>query len=308
MRIYLTLLGFCFIVNYSHAQTDMDAIMMNKKLLCIGGMYSHSKWDDYWEGKFKRDNENLGTVSTQMIGLMGSYGITSNLNFLFGLPYVKTKATAGTLKGMKGFQDLSLAMKWRAISVPLSPKSKISVFGIGGVSFPTTDYVADHLPLAIGMHSTNLNLRALVDYQYGKFFTSVSGSYIFRSNVEIDRESYYDGFEIHNTNIVDMPNVTGYSVRAGYRSKSWIAEGTLDRMITLDGADIRKNDMPFLSNKMNATMAGVNFKYSFLKKLRGLEITGGAKYTVAGRNVGQATTINGGFFYILNLNKKTTKS
>ena len=48
------------------AQTDMDAIMMNKKQFCQGLTYDYSSWDHYWEGTFKRDNENLGTVSTQM--------------------------------------------------------------------------------------------------------------------------------------------------------------------------------------------------------------------------------------------------
>ncbi len=289
------------------AQTDGDAIMMNKKLLCIGGMYSYSSWDNYWEGTFKRNNENLGTVSTKMIGVMGSYGINKNLNFLFSLPYVTTRATAGTLKGLHGFQDLSLFLKWRAFAIPLNEKSKLSVYGVGGYSFPVSDYPADFLPLSIGIRSKNLTMRAMVDYQYSKFFATASGAYMVRSNIEIDRDSYYDT-QLRHTNIVDIPNAAGFNFRMGYRSKSLVAEGVLDNMTTLGGFDIRKNDMPFPSNKMNATTAGVAFKYSFLKKLRGLEIIGGARYTIAGRNVGQSTMFNGGAFYILDFNKKTPKS
>src|SRR3954471_24877271 len=92
---------------YCNAQTDIDAIMMEKNALCIGPMYSYSSWKNYWEGNLKRENRNLGTVSTQMIGLMGDYGVTKRLNVLFGAPYVITKASAGTLHGMKGLQDLS---------------------------------------------------------------------------------------------------------------------------------------------------------------------------------------------------------
>ena len=62
--------------------------------------------------------------------------------------------------------------------------------------------------------------------------------------------------------------------RAGYRSKYWIAEAVVDNMNTLGGFDIRKNDMPFPSNKMNATRVGANFKHT-LKAVKGLEITGG---------------------------------
>ncbi len=300
-------LMLCLIAISVKSQTDGDAVMMNKKLLCIGGMYSHSSWNNYWEGSFKRDNENLGTVSTKMIGVMGSYGITKNLNVIFSLPYVTTHATAGTLKGLHGFQDLSVFFKWRALTFPLDAKSKLSLYAVGGYSLPVSNYAADFLPLSIGMRSKNLSMRGMVDYQYGKFFATASGSYIVRSNIEIDRDAYYDT-ELRHTNIVDMPNVAGFNFRAGYRSKSLIAEAVLDNMNTLGGFDIRRNDMPFPSNKMNATMAGVAFKYSFLKKLRGLEIIGGAKYTIAGRNVGQSTMFNGGFFYIFDFNKKTSRS
>ena len=88
--------------------------MMSKKNLCIGPMFSYSSWKDYWEGTRKRDNENLGTVSTQMYSVMGNYGVSDKLNVLFGLPYVKTKASAGTMSGLKGIQDFcvhSLASK-----------------------------------------------------------------------------------------------------------------------------------------------------------------------------------------------------
>src|SRR5215831_19221504 len=79
------------------AQTDEDGLMMAKKNLCLAGSYMYSGWDHYWEGTFKRDNPNIGTMSTQTIGLMGIYGITSKLNVVFNVPYVSTHVTAGTL-------------------------------------------------------------------------------------------------------------------------------------------------------------------------------------------------------------------
>ncbi|HSC37296.1 MAG TPA: hypothetical protein VLD19_05485, partial [Chitinophagaceae bacterium] len=146
------------------AQTDADAIMMSKHNLCIGPMYSYSSWKDYWEGTLKRNNENLGTVSTQMAAVMGTYGVTDKLNVLFGLPYVKTRASAGTLHGQKGLQDLSLWIKWMPYEKKVG-KGTLSLYGIGGLSTPTTNYVADFLPLSIGLHSTNLTLRVMADYQ-----------------------------------------------------------------------------------------------------------------------------------------------
>src|ERR1700712_4698820 len=77
------------------AQTDEDAIMMTKKNLCIGPMYSYSSWKNYWEGTFKRNNANLGTVSSQMVSVMGIYGILDNLNVVVGAPYISNHPSAG---------------------------------------------------------------------------------------------------------------------------------------------------------------------------------------------------------------------
>lgn len=101
----------------------------------MGPMYSYSSWKNYWEGTLKRDNLNLGTVSTRMYSVMGNYGITNKWNVLFGLPYIKTKATAGTLQGLKGFQDLSLFVKWKAYEKKMGG-GRLSLIGIAGVSFP----------------------------------------------------------------------------------------------------------------------------------------------------------------------------
>lgn len=290
--------ALCLLGVRSSAQTDGDAIMLKKNIFCAGAMYSYSSWTNYWEGTFKRDNLNLGRVSTEMYAIAGNYGITDRINFLFMAPYVKTNATAGTLHGMKGVQDLSLMLKWMAFSKRFDAHQRLSIYGVGRVSFPLTNYVVDYLPLSIGMRSKTAGLRAMVDYQRGKWFATASAAYTLRSNVSIDRTAYYDT-EMHNTNQVDMPDMSGYSFRAGYRTNTWIAEGVVENMTTLGGFDIRKNDMPFPSNKMNQTQVGANVKYT-MKKIRNLELTGGVRYVVAGRNVGQATTINGGIFYLMN--------
>jgi hypothetical protein len=301
------IVAFCVLLSATaSAQTDVDAIMMNKNVLCAGAMYTHNSWKDYWEGTFKRDNGNIGTITTQTYSVMGNYGISNKLNLLFNVPYVSTKASAGTLHGMKGFQDAALMLKWMPFLWHFGKKAIFSVYGVGGVSTPLTNYVADFLPLSIGLHSTNLAIRPMADLQYGHFFVTTSAVYMVRSNISIDRNSYYTT-EMHYSNKVSMPDVFGYNGRIGYRSDAWIAEGVIEGMNTLGGFDIRKNDMPFPSNNMDATMVGVNFKYS-LSAVPGLELTAGGRYTIAGRNMGQATIINGGVFYIMNFNKKKAQS
>ncbi len=302
----LLLFGFSCMVNSAKAQTDIDGIMMEKNAFCVGPMYGHSSWKNYWEGTLKRDNQNLGTVSASMFNLMGNYGITNKLNVLFGLPYIKTKASAGQLKGMKGVQDLSLWIKWKAYSKKIG-SGRLSLFAIGGLSLPASDYTADFLPMSIGLESKNLSLRGMADYQMDKWFATASATYIRRSNIEIDRTAYYTT-EMHYTNEVKMPDAASFNVRVGYRNNGMIAEAIADNWTTLGGFDITRNNIPFVSNRMNATRIGFNFKYP-MKFYRQLAVVGNIMTTVAGRNVGQSTGFNAGVFYVIDLShKKKTDS
>ncbi len=280
--------------NLTYGQTEFDAIMMNKQQFCSGLMYTHSSWDNYWEGTLKRNNLNLGTVTSQSVMAMGNYGITDNLNIMVGAPYVWTKASAGVLEGMSGVQDMSVWVKWRALRKTYG-QHKVSLFALGGFSTPLTNYVINYLPMSIGLGTTSLTGRLMVDYQYKKLSVTGSAAFVGRSNVTLDRDSYYTT-ELHQTSEVKMPNAMQYQLRAGFRGKYLLAEALLTNWTTLGGFDITRNNMPFVSNRMNSTMAGINIKYT-LPFFTHLAILGGANYTVSGRNVGQSTAINTGLFY-----------
>nr|WP_237487890.1 transporter [Hufsiella arboris] len=234
---------------------------------------------------------------------MANYGINDRLNVIAGLPYVTTRATAGTLAGMNGFQDLTASVKWMPVETKLG-KGLFSFYGIGSIVLPLNDYVADFLPMSIGLHCKSFMARAMVDYQLNSLFFTGSGQYINRSNITIDRNTYYTTRLIYS-NEVAMPDGAVFNFRTGYRSQKLIAEAILESGTTLGGFDIRKNDMPFPSNKMNSTTAGVNFKYSMDF---GLEFTGGANYVVAGRNVGQSSMVHAGVYYLFDIGKKTKET
>ena len=159
--------------------------------------------------------------------------------------------------------------------------------------------------MSIGLHSSTVAFRGLVNYQEGRFFIAGAGQYIQRSDITIDQESYYTTMLI-NSNRVYMPNVNNFLFSTGYRSLKFNAEAIFSQTTTLGGFDIRKNDMPFPGNTMNWTTAGALFKYSF-DSVSGLELTAGGNYVLAGRNVGQSTTVFGGVLYIFDFSKKTTK-
>ncbi len=283
------------------AQTDLDGLMMEKNYFCVGLTAGKSSWKNYWEGTTKRDNANLGRVSATHAMLMGNYGITGKLNVLFGLPYIKTKASAGQLAGQKGLQDLSLFIKWQAWDKHIG-KGHVKTFLTAGYAFPVSNYTPDLLPLSIGLHSKNSLLRLMVDYQRNNLFATISGSYVYRSNVTLDRNTYYTT-ELHYTNEVKMPDASQFNFRAGYRSSTWIFEAILDKWTTLGGFDIIKNNMPFVSNKMNATTLGLHVKYD-TDFVNGLSFVADGNTAIAGRNVGQSTGYSAGIFYILDFTKK----
>ncbi|MGF2412418.1 hypothetical protein [Ferruginibacter sp.] len=294
---------FCllFFNQISFSQTDIDGLMMQKNFFCVGPTVGYSSWKNYWEGTNKRENLNLGTVSTTAAMVMGNYGVTDKLNLLFGLPYIKTKASAGQLAGQKGLQDLSLFVKWVAKEKKIG-KGNLKGILIGGYSTPVSNYTADILPLSIGLHSKTAMLRLMADYEMGDWFATISGTYNFRNNVTLDRNSYYTT-EMHYTDEVKMPDATYFNVRAGYRSSTWIIEAIADQWTTIGGFDITKNNMPFISNKMNATKLGIHVKYD-TDFVNGLSFVADASTTVAGRNAGQSTSFGGGIFYILDFSKK----
>lgn len=302
-KFYLSCLLFAPVL--MSAQTEIDGIMMSKNNFCVGSIYQYSSWNQYWEGSFKRENLNLGTVSTQSFGIMGNYGITDKLNILFNLPYVETKASAGTMEGQKGMQDLSVTVKYMPLEKTIG-NATYSLYALGNFSTPVSNYSADYLPLSIGLQSKTAALRLMGDFQLGNFFSTLSGAYVKRANINIDRNAYLTN-EIHYTNEVNMPDVISVNFRAGYRSSRLIAEFVIDNWVTQSGGfDITTNNMPFPSNTMNALKYGVNSKYTF-KKIPQLSLLGGYNYVVEGRNVGKSNTFYGGLFYVINFEKKNNQ-
>jgi hypothetical protein len=300
-KIFKLIIFSCLIQQSASAQTDIDGLMMMKNFFCVGPTIGKSSWKNYWEGTNKRNNANLGTVSTTNAMLMGNFGITDKLNVLFGLPYIKTKASAGQLAGQKGLQDLSLFVKW-VVKEKMIGKGNLKAILIGGYSTPVSNYTPDLLPLSIGLKSKTALIRLMADYELGDWFATVSGTYNFRNNVNLDRNTYYTT-ELHYTNEVKMPDATYFNIRAGYRSSTWIVEAIADKWTTIHGFDITKNNAPFISNKMNATKLGIHIKYD-TDFVNGLSFVADASTTVAGRNVGQSTNFGGGIFYILDFSKK----
>lgn len=297
---------YCFVMytifsNSMNAQTEIDGLMMQKNYFCVGTTYGKSSFSQYWEGDLKRENANLGTVTSSNISINGNFGISKKLNFLFSVPYIWTNASAGVMDGQKGFQDISLWLKYVFFSKEIYG-GDFNTIALGGYSNPISNYNPDFLPLSIGLNSKVSTARLMFDYHRKNLSITASGAFMYRSNVFLDRNTYYTT-EMHYSNEVYMPNMTNFNVRVGYRTSVWIFEGIFDQMNTLGGFDIPRNGMPFVSNQMNASRIGLNLKYE-APFLDGLSFVFNANQTILGRNVGQTTSFNTGVFYIIDFSKK----
>ncbi|MFZ5999602.1 MAG: hypothetical protein ACOYW3_03770, partial [Bacteroidota bacterium] len=136
------------------------------------------------------------------------------------------------------------------------------------------------------------------------FYLNASGAYTWRSNVTLDRPSYYTDGEFYNTDEVRMPNVFDYNVDLGYIKGPLQLALFYQQMNTLGGGDIRRQDMPFVSNKMNASKVGALVMY-YLSKPKNVGLRGSFNYTAAGRNLGQATSVLLGVLYTFHFEKKS---
>jgi Putative MetA-pathway of phenol degradation len=285
------------------AQTITDGLMMPKKDLCTGPLFSHDQWKDYWEGSLKRDNQNIGTITTTQIMWVGSYGLTDKINLIATLPYVKTSASGGTLTGLEGIQDLTIALKYNLLKQDVG-NGNLSLFGVGSFSTPLTNYTPDFLPLSIGLASTTASGRLTAYYKLNKgWYANASAGYVWRSNVSLDRPSYFTDGNIYYTNQVWMPNQIAAIYSLGYQKYGLIAEINLSTQNTLGGGDIRKQDAPFVSNRMNFLKVGATALY-YLPKPKGLAVRALLSYTLNGINVGQSTTLMGGLLYTIHFAKK----
>jgi len=286
-------------IHTTFAQNLTDGLMMQKKSLCTGLMYTHDQWTDYWEGELKRDNGNIGKVTTQSLTWVGTYGITNKINVIAMVPYVKTDASKGTLHGMQGLQDLSIGVKYNFFKKKLE-KSAFNAFGVFNFSTPLSDYTPDFYPLSIGSHTTNLQYRLTAHAKMDPgIFVNTSVGYTWRSNTTLDRPSYFDGNQFFLTDEVQMPNVFDLFVSLGYHKGALQTELQYVQMNTLGGADIRRQDMPFVSNRMCFIKTGVLVMY-YVPQIKNLAVRASAHYTVQGRNVGQSTTLMAGALYTFN--------
>jgi hypothetical protein len=272
------------------AQTIDDGMLLPRRALATGIIYAHEDWSQYWEGTLKRTNGNIGTVTTQSGTWTAGYGVTDRLSVMAMLPYVSTQASQGPLHGMNGVQDFMLAAKYQVLTTPLTDRGTLRAMVVGAAGIPASNYTPDFQPLSIGLASRQFSGRFILNFQARKgWFLNGSAAYTWRANVKLDRPAYYTNGQLYLTDEVAMPDLVDYSIGAGFQQGRVCIPVSFSQHRTLGGGDIRRQDMPFVSNRMDFGRIDGRVIY------RGMFF--GASRIVSGRNVGQTTAVTGGLFY-----------
>jgi hypothetical protein len=196
-------------------------------------------------------------------------------------------------------QDLTVAAKYRLLSTDAAGRGAFSAFVVGAAALPVSNYTPDFLPLSIGNGGGRASSRLTAAFQStSAWFASASAAYTWCSNVRLDRYAYYTDGQLYMTNEVAMPNVVDYAISVGVKGRKWRVPLSLVQQRTLGGGDMRRQEMPFISNRMDFSRLDGAVMYGLPGNV---SIRVGAAHVLTGRNVGQSTTFTSGLFYAFHL-------
>ena len=271
---------------------------MKKHEVCFALSYDRGEWDEYWEGAELRVNGNIGTLTRNTTVPMVAYGITNKLNFLMATPYVTTKSTGGQLAGVKGFQDVSVALKYEIIKKKIG-KGNLAALATAAFATPMSNYLSDYMPYSLGLGTNEGTLRGILHYQLDKgMYVRVAGAHLWRGQTETERDYYYNNGSYY-TPFMDVPNAWNYNATIG----TWLfdyalrLEANYTALKSTSGDDIRKYNSPQPTNKVEVAQVGGFAQYYFKKNLKGLGVLAYYSQLIDGRNMGKFTNIGVGATY-----------
>jgi hypothetical protein len=99
-----------------------------------------------------------------------------------------------------------------------------------------------------------------------------------------------------------MPDLFDYALSAGYAGDRLYVPISYVQRTTRGGGDIRRQDAPFVSNRMNSSRLEALLMYR-LPKISRLAVRLEAARTLTGRNVGESTTVGAGLMYLTDFGK-----
>jgi hypothetical protein len=296
LAAWVLLLCTCILNTETAAQTTWDEVMMGKGQACFALIYEHASWDKYWEGSYLRTNANIGTLTRTTFQPMLAFGISDRVNFLTGLPYVRTAASGGTQQGQQGIQDLNLALKVKWIQADLG-SGQFRLLTNTAFNIPVGNYLSDYMPFSIGSKAPEIGMRAIGSYRSGKGWTArTSLAYLWRGQSEVERNFYYHNGGVYSS-WMDVPNALNFQGTVGkWFGSQFRIEATYTSLKCLTGDDIRAYNAPQPTNKVEVSTVGAWAQY-YIKGQQGLGAIAYFNQTIKGRNMGQFTAFGMGLTY-----------
>jgi hypothetical protein len=292
----------------AHGQTPSDALMMPTGDICILFNHDVGSFDRYWEGSDLRHNETIATVHRNTTLPMAAIGVLNSLNFYVGVPYVHTKSSnpnGGRFEGADGFQDLILALKYRALEKTVGP-GELSLFSTAGFSTPITNYLSDYQPYSLGLGAPEFSLRGIVQYRmHNGLYARAGAAHLWRGYTEAERDYYYDDGSYY-TAWMDVPNAWNYDAALGL----WLAENALKLEVnytglkSTSGDDIRAYNAAQPTNKVKFDKIGFSVQYYF-PSIKGLGVLAYHSRIFNGTNSPKMNNTGAGLTYQFNFKKKT---
>lgn len=298
--VFSQVLSFVFTINYAYSQTPSDAVMMQKRQICLGVIYNFGSFDEYWEGDHLRNNATIEKVSRNVILNMVAIGIMDRLNLIVTVPYVQTKSSepnGGKFMGVTGFQDIGFALKGEIINNQLG-SGKLAMLGAFGYSAPLTNYLSDYMPYSIGSGADVWSFRGIVQYKLDNgFYARTSAAYLLRGQTEAERDYYYNNGSYY-TAWMDVPNAWNYNIALGKKffENSLLIEANYTGFKSTSGDDIRVYNAAQPTNKVEFEEISFLAQYYF-KQLKGFGVLTGYSQRIDGRNTSKLSNFRVGFTY-----------
>ncbi len=213
-----------------------------------------------------------------------TYGLSDKLNVILNVPYIKAEGAASeqVLKNLnytntqRGLQDVSVYVKYNALTVE-SDKRTFSLVGAFGVKTPLGDYSVDdglQTIVAIGNRATSVNALAIgLLRDNSGFFVSGQAGYCVRNK--------------------QVPDAMMSELKIGLIKPRFYVDALIAHQTSLGGTDILADGFQgfFPSTKVNYTRIGLNI---FIPIYGQFGLCTGASTYIAGRNLGQSTSVYGG--------------
>jgi hypothetical protein len=255
-NVFIVFLWLCGLSAFG--QFADDAVMIPKRGLFFNLNVGQNTSNAYWENDVLYQNPLLGKITKQSASLFVNIGLSNRINVFGNLPYNRNQTSSETFRKQEGLNDLSGGVK---LSV-LNPENKFSIVLTGTGTKPISSYNSDLQVMALGSGSPTIAGKLILRFktESGLYLSGQSG-YLSREIIKINKEVYQLNNELVYSNEVAPPDAYDYGLKLGFLSEKFQIEAFGDKFNSLTGDNISYNQLPFHTNKVLNTKAGVHARF-----------------------------------------------